>query len=155
MTGPTPLLVVGDALLDHDLCGRADRLAPDAPVPVVHGARLTSRPGGAALAAYLAAADGREVTLVTALGDDETGRTVRRLLGDRVRLVELPIAGRLPSKTRVMAQGVPVLRLDDGDGRVSGATEEARAAVDAARAVLVADYGRGAADVLRGPLTRA
>lgn len=155
MTGPTPLLVVGDALLDHDLCGRADRLAPDAPVPVVHGARLTSRPGGAALAAYLAAADGREVTLVTALGDDETGRTVRRLLGDRVRLVELPIAGRLPSKTRVMAQGVPVLRLDDGDGRASGATEEARAAVDAARAVLVADYGRGAADVLRGPLTRA
>ena len=30
-----PLVVVGDALLDRDLEGRAGRLAPDAPVPVV------------------------------------------------------------------------------------------------------------------------
>ncbi|QTA36688.1 D-glycero-beta-D-manno-heptose 1-phosphate adenylyltransferase [Streptomyces sp. CA-256286] len=155
MTRPVPLLVVGDALLDYDLSGRADRLAPDAPVPVVHGAHRTTRPGGAALAAFFAAADGRDVTLVTALGDDEAGRTLRRLLNDRVRLVELPIAGQVPSKTRVMAQGVPVLRLDDGDGHASGATDEARAVVDAARAVLVADYGRGAADVLRESLTRA
>ncbi|MEU0098460.1 MULTISPECIES: D-glycero-beta-D-manno-heptose 1-phosphate adenylyltransferase [unclassified Streptomyces] len=155
MTVPAPLLVVGDALLDHDLSGRADRLAPDAPVPVVHGARRSTRPGGAALAAYFAAADGREVTLVTALGDGEADRTLRLLLQDRVRLVELPLTGELPRKTRVMAQGVPVLRLDDGDGRAAGATDEARAAIGAAGAVLVADYGRGAADVLREALTRA
>jgi len=30
-----PLVVVGDALLDRDLDGQAERLAPDAPVPVV------------------------------------------------------------------------------------------------------------------------
>ena len=30
-----PLVVVGDALLDRDLDGRVERLAPDAPVPVV------------------------------------------------------------------------------------------------------------------------
>ncbi|MEU0158272.1 D-glycero-beta-D-manno-heptose 1-phosphate adenylyltransferase [Streptomyces sp. NPDC006261] len=155
MSRPAPLLVVGDALLDHDLSGRADRLAPDAPVPVVHGAHRTTRPGGAALAAYFAAADGRDVTLVTALGDDEAGQTLRRLLTDRVRLVELPITGQVPSKTRVMARGVPVLRLDEGEGHASGATDDARAAIEAARAVLVADYGRGAADVLREPLTRA
>ncbi|MER6772530.1 PfkB family carbohydrate kinase [Streptomyces bacillaris] len=155
MNRPAPLLVVGDALLDHDLSGHADRLAPDAPVPVVHGAHRTTRPGGAALAACFAAADGREVTLVTALGDDEAGDRLRDLLRGRVRLVELPISGRVPSKTRVLAQGVPVLRLDDGEGRASAATDEAREAVAAARAVLVADYGRGAADVLREPLTRA
>ena len=33
-----PLVVVGDALLDRDLEGRAGRLAPDAPVPVVASA---------------------------------------------------------------------------------------------------------------------
>ncbi|TQE38359.1 D-beta-D-heptose 1-phosphate adenosyltransferase, partial [Streptomyces ipomoeae] len=55
MSAPAPLLVVGDALLDHDLCGRAERLAPDAPVPVVSGTRRTTRPGGAALTACLAA----------------------------------------------------------------------------------------------------
>ncbi|MEU1125251.1 PfkB family carbohydrate kinase, partial [Streptomyces sp. NPDC005899] len=155
MTGPTPLLVVGDALLDHDLSGHADRLAPDAPVPVVHGARRTTRPGGAALAACLGAADGREVTLVTALGDDDASRILRRLLKGRVRLVELPLTGELPCKTRVMARGVSLLRLDDGDGRAAGATEEAYAAVEAAAAVRGADYGRGTADVLREALTRA
>ncbi|MEU5716941.1 D-glycero-beta-D-manno-heptose 1-phosphate adenylyltransferase [Streptomyces sp. NPDC020403] len=155
MNGPTPLLVVGDALLDHDLSGHADRLAPDAPVPVVNGARRTTRPGGAALAACLGAADGRVVTLVTALGDDEASRTLRRLLAGRVRLIELPLTGELPCKTRVMARGVPLLRLDDGDGRAAAATEQAYAAVEEARAVLVADYGRGAADVLRDALTRA
>ncbi|WP_069169949.1 D-glycero-beta-D-manno-heptose 1-phosphate adenylyltransferase [Streptomyces griseus] len=155
MNGPTPLLVVGDALLDHDLSGHADRLAPDAPVPVVNGARRTTRPGGAALAACLGAADGRAVTLVTALGDDEASRTLRRLLTGRVRLIELPLTGELPCKTRVMARGVPLLRLDDGDGRAAAATAQAYAAVEEARAVLVADYGRGAADVLRDALTRA
>jgi D-beta-D-heptose 7-phosphate kinase/D-beta-D-heptose 1-phosphate adenosyltransferase len=154
-TPPAPLLVVGDALLDHDLSGRADRLAPDAPVPVVTGAHRVTRPGGAALAAYLGASDGREVTLVTALGDDEASHTLRRLLAGRVRLVEMPLTGQLPCKTRIMAQGVPLLRLDDGDGRAGSVTQEALAAVREARAVLVADYGRGTADLLRDALTRA
>ena len=50
-----PLVVVGDALLDVDLEGRAARLAPDAPVPVLDDLRERPRPGGAALAAVLAA----------------------------------------------------------------------------------------------------
>ncbi len=59
MADRTPLVVVGDALLDRDLTGSADRLAPDAPVPVVSECAERVRPGGAALAAYLAARDGR------------------------------------------------------------------------------------------------
>ncbi|MFF4394369.1 PfkB family carbohydrate kinase [Streptomyces sp. NPDC001480] len=155
MTTPAPLLVVGDALLDHDLTGRAERLAPDAPVPVVSGVRRATRPGGAALAACLAAVDGREVTLITALGDDPAGETLRALLAGRVRLVRLPMTGALSSKTRVLAEGRPLLRLDDGDGRARDATDEARRTVAEAGAVLVADYGRGTADVLRDTLTGA
>ena len=37
------LVVVGDALLDRDLDGRAERLAPDAPVPVVDGVEAHDR----------------------------------------------------------------------------------------------------------------
>ncbi|MFI5683435.1 D-glycero-beta-D-manno-heptose 1-phosphate adenylyltransferase [Streptomyces sp. NPDC051636] len=155
MTAPAPLLVVGDALLDHDLTGRAERLAPDAPVPVVSGVRRATRPGGAALAAFLAAADGREVTLVTALGDDPASDTLRELLAGRVRRVELPLTGALSSKTRVLAEGTPLLRLDDGDGRAGSATDEGRRAVADAGAVLVADYGRGTAGVLREALAGA
>jgi D-beta-D-heptose 7-phosphate kinase / D-beta-D-heptose 1-phosphate adenosyltransferase len=152
---PAPLLVVGDALLDRDMCGRADRLAPDAPVPVVEECEERVRPGGAALAALLAASDGREVTLVAALGDDPASRRLRELLTSRIRVVALPLEGDLPEKTRLMAGGRAVARLDRGDGRAAAATEEAEAATAAASAVLVADYGRGTADMLRRALTRA
>ncbi|WP_030423243.1 D-glycero-beta-D-manno-heptose 1-phosphate adenylyltransferase [Streptomyces sp. NRRL F-5065] len=149
MPDRTPLTVVGDALLDRDVTGSADRLAPDAPVPVIAECAEHLRPGGAALAACLAARDGREVTLITGAGDDEAGRALRELLPPRVRLVALPLDGPLPEKTRVLASGRPVVRLDRGGGRAREATAEARAALRSARAVLVSDYGRGAAETLR------
>lgn len=148
-SGTSPLVVVGDALLDRDLTGHADRLAPDAPVPVVTEQGRRARPGGAALAACLAAADGRDVTLITGMGDDPASEELRRLLDGRVRVIGLPLSGALSEKTRVLAQGRPVVRLDRGDGRARGATDEARETVRSAPAVLVSDYGRGAADALR------
>ncbi|MGZ2358130.1 D-glycero-beta-D-manno-heptose 1-phosphate adenylyltransferase [Streptomyces sp. 372A] len=153
MKRPAPLVVVGDSLLDQDVSGHAERLAPDAPVPVVADAEHRTRPGGAALAACLAAATGREITFVTALGDDEASHTVRNLLGHRVRLVEVPLDAPLSRKTRLMADGRPLLRLDEGDGRAAGPSAEAEQALADAGAVLVADYGRGTADVLREALT--
>ncbi|SEB79147.1 rfaE bifunctional protein, domain II [Streptomyces sp. 2131.1] len=153
MKRPAPLVIVGDSLLDQDTTGRAERLAPDAPVPVVGGIEHRTRPGGAALAACLAAAGGREVTFVTALGDDDASQAVRDLLADRVHLVELPLDGPLSRKTRLMADGRPLLRLDEGDGRATGPTTGAEKALADAGAILVADYGRGTADVLRGALT--
>ncbi|MFD5362941.1 D-glycero-beta-D-manno-heptose 1-phosphate adenylyltransferase [Streptomyces tendae] len=148
----TLLVVVGDALLDRDLTGSADRLAPDAPVPVVSECAERIRPGGAALAAYLAARDGREVTLIAGVGDDPAGLALRELLAPWLTLIPLPLTGTVPEKTRVLAQDRPVVRLDRGGGRVRGATDEARDALRSARAVLVSDYGRGAADALRDVL---
>ena len=93
-----PLVVVGDALLDRDLDGRAERLAPDAPVPVVDDPAERCRPGGAALAATLAATlDGRPVVLVTALAGDEAGAALRGLLDlAGVEVVDLGLAGPTP-----------------------------------------------------------
>ncbi|MFV0132940.1 D-glycero-beta-D-manno-heptose 1-phosphate adenylyltransferase [Streptomyces sp. HMX87] len=152
MADRTPLVVVGDALLDRDLTGSADRLAPDAPVPVVSGCAERVRPGGAALAAYLAARDGRDVTLITGLGDDPAARELRQLLEPWLTVIPLPPTGTLPEKTRVLAQDRPVVRLDRGGGRARAATDEARAALRSAPAVFVSDYGRGTADALREEL---
>jgi len=69
------LVVVGDALLDRDLHGEIERFCPEAPAPVVEGLRISSRPGGAALAAALAAGEGHEVTFVTALGEGSAGQS--------------------------------------------------------------------------------
>ena len=147
-----PLVVVGDTLLDVDLEGTAGRLTPDAPVPVLDDLVERPRPGGAGLAALMAAGDGHEVVLVTALGDDDAGRRTEALLRG-VRVVRLPFDGPTPVKTRVRAGGQSLLRLDSGSARGSfGAlspdlASELEALLSGATAVLVADYGRGTTGV--------
>ncbi|WP_449065929.1 PfkB family carbohydrate kinase, partial [Planomonospora algeriensis] len=98
---PGPLVVVGDTLLDVDVEGEAERLCPDAPVPVVAAGRRDRRPGGAGLAALLAARAGAEVVLVTALGDDEPGRWLREALSGLMEVVRLPLRGGTAAKTRI------------------------------------------------------
>ena len=145
------LVVLGDALLDRDLEGTVERLSPEAPVPVVDDPVERSRPGGAALAAALAAGDGeRPVRLVTALADDEPAHELRDLvLRAGVELIELTLDGPTPEKVRVRGGGRTLLRLDRG-GRGNGAVRApagqlaaARDAISEAAAVLVSDYGRG------------
>jgi D-beta-D-heptose 7-phosphate kinase/D-beta-D-heptose 1-phosphate adenosyltransferase len=154
-----PLVVVGDALLDRDLVGTVDRLCPDAPVPVVDSPVDIPRPGGAGLAALLAAGDGRDVVLVTALADDAPGRELAGLLERAgVRVVDLGLDGATPEKVRVRSDGRSLLRLDRGGpaGVPGDLTAEAAALMEQAGAVLVADYGRGVAagTAMRGALSR-
>lgn len=140
-----PLVVVGDALLDADLTGHAGRLAPDAPVPVLDGLEEVRRPGGAALAAALAARSGAEVVLMTALAGDDDGAALAALVADAgVRLVALPLDGATPVKRRVRAAGQNLLRLDSGgNGAPGDVSPEALDVLAGAGALLVSDYGRG------------
>lgn len=157
-----PLVVVGDALLDIDVEGSAERLTPDAPVPVLDRLVESPRPGGAALAAAMAARDGHEVVLVTALGDDEAGERVEHLL-DGVEVRRLRYDGPTPVKQRVRAGGQSLLRLDSGSrpGTVHddpGGPDHRAGLAEVLRdagSVLVADYGRGVTAVrsLREALT--
>lgn len=143
-----PLVVVGDVLLDRDLDGTVERICPDAPVPVVDDPVTTLRPGGAGLAAALAAADGREVTLITALARDNGGDELVRLLGAaEVNVVDLGLVGPTPEKVRVRSDGRSLVRLDYGHrrGRVGAFTPVAATALAGVSGVLVADYGRGVA----------
>jgi rfaE bifunctional protein nucleotidyltransferase chain/domain/rfaE bifunctional protein kinase chain/domain len=142
------VVVVGDALLDRDVLGTVERLCPDAPVPVVDERRSIERPGGAGLAARLAAGWGSEVTLVAALGADHAGRTVRRLLAEEgVDVVRWRDPASTVEKERVHVQGRPIVRVDRGVG-ARGLPPPPLAVVETisgADAILVSDYGRGVA----------
>jgi D-beta-D-heptose 7-phosphate kinase / D-beta-D-heptose 1-phosphate adenosyltransferase len=143
-----PLVVLGDLLLDEDVDGRTDRLCPDAPAPVLDVGSTTARPGGAGLAAVLAAADGRPVRLVAALDRDDAARRLRALLEGCVTLVAGPGTGGTAVKTRMRADGRVLLRADRGEGRAGdrfGAEVGIGRALRGAGAVLVSDYGRGVA----------
>jgi D-beta-D-heptose 7-phosphate kinase/D-beta-D-heptose 1-phosphate adenosyltransferase len=149
------LVVIGDCLLDRDVEGDVERLSPDAPVPVLDERLLTSRPGGAGLAAALASADGWPVTLVTALADDSAGLELRLLLAEHgVELVDLGLEGATPEKIRLRAGTRSLMRLDRGGARARiGSPDGALLGLlSDAGTVLVSDYGRGVAaqeDVLR------
>lgn len=149
-----PVLVLGDALLDVDVDGHVERTTPDAGLPVFDVTRETARPGGAALAAALLAADGTAVVLATALCADEAGSRLRHLLAEcAVPVLAGPGAGGTVVKTRLTG----LARIDRGGGRPApgfgdAMVESLRAALRTAAAVLVSDYGRGmAAD----PVVRA
>lgn len=142
------LLVVGDALLDRDVDGTSTRLAPDAPVPVLDPDRESLRPGGAALAALLAARDGSDVTLVTALDDEEPGDLLRMMLSrEGVTVMELPIRITTAEKVRLRIGGRTVLRVDRGGDVDVGVAQPVAMKLDGFDAVLVADYGRGVTTV--------
>ncbi|MFI5890101.1 PfkB family carbohydrate kinase [Actinoplanes sp. NPDC051513] len=147
------LVIVGDTLLDRDVDGAVRRIAPDAPAPVLDEESVHERPGGAGLAALLAAADGHEVTLITAIASDAAGARLSEMLAG-VELHALPLPGSTPEKVRLRAGGQVLLRLDRG-GAPAPPGDAPQAALDAlrdAKAILVSDYGRG---VARHPALRA
>ncbi len=136
-----PLVVVGDCLLDVDLQGRASRLCPDEPAPVVEDIVTTARPGGAGLAAMICARLGPTI-LVTALGDDDAGQRVRQMLADTVTVIDL---GGQPtvSKTRVRVGGRTIARLDEVHSEPGTTRDLHPEVLRGAAAVLVSDYGLG------------
>jgi D-beta-D-heptose 7-phosphate kinase/D-beta-D-heptose 1-phosphate adenosyltransferase len=137
------VVVVGDVLLDVDVSGSAERLSPDAPVPVVDVQRTERRAGGAGLVAAMLARDGHDVVLVTALSGDARSAELRGALhGIAVH------SGRsnapTPVKTRLRAAGQSLARIDEGCGipPVPEVTPDMLAQVASADAIVVADYGR-------------
>ncbi|MBC3762500.1 PfkB family carbohydrate kinase [Quadrisphaera oryzae] len=155
------VVVVGDAVLDRDLLGRSDRVAPDAPVPVVDLTGLDESPGGAGLTALLVAGRAR-TSLVAPVADDDAGRRLREALegaAEPVEVVALGHAGGTRTKTRVRVAGQSLVRLDEG-GPATPVDVDARVLAEAlaeADVVLVSDYGAGTTldPVVRAALAEA
>ena len=74
------VVLVGDLMLDRYVYGNAERLSPEAPVPVLHYQREEFRLGGAGGVAGMLAALGAAVRVVGVVGADEAGAEVRRRL---------------------------------------------------------------------------
>ena len=148
----TRIVVIGDAMLDIYLAGNADRISPEAPVPVVTVHTRRYALGGAANVAANVAAIGADCRLVAVIGDDARGDSfkgelVQAGLGDG----HLSVVPDRPttSKTRVVAHGQQVVRIDEeveepipdaAAGRVVAALERAMADADA---LLIEDYNKG------------
>lgn len=142
------VLVAGDAMLDEYWFGDAGRISPEAPVPVVRTGSSERRPGGAANVALNAAALGAHVRLVAAVGRDERGDALERMLTDAgvrcdfVRSPELPTIHKL----RVLARNQQLIRLDAEqplDACAEALADRVGAALPATDIVLLSDYAKG------------
>jgi D-beta-D-heptose 7-phosphate kinase / D-beta-D-heptose 1-phosphate adenosyltransferase len=146
------LLVIGEAMLDCYLYGATDRLCREAPVPIVDVGRRVEVPGGAANTAVNACALGAMVTLLSVIGGDAEGATLRRTLAghgvEGTALLEDSSRHTL-AKQRLVAGGHMLVRFDQGStGPLAPVSERAlgarlRELLPIHEAVLVSDYGYG------------
>ena len=143
------ILVVGDVMLDRYWFGDVSRISPEAPVPVVHVTRNENRIGGAGNVARNAAALGAQVSLLSVVGCDEAGQTLRALLEAEtftVHLHEDPAFSTI-TKLRVIGRQQQLLRVDfetQPGHEVLAAKLEAYAQLLAdCDVVILSDYGKG------------
>jgi len=143
------VLVVGDAMLDRYWFGAVERISPEAPVPVVRVNREEERLGGAANVALNVKALGARTTLLTAVGDDEPARSLRRL-HEREGIVSL--LGSDPKlytivKLRVIGRSQQLIRVDFENQPEHEVLTQMLADFERVLpehdAVLFSDYGKG------------
>ncbi|MBX3357712.1 MAG: D-glycero-beta-D-manno-heptose 1-phosphate adenylyltransferase [Phycisphaeraceae bacterium] len=154
---PFTAVVVGDFMLDQLVHGNAERLSPEAPVPVLHVVKEEDRPGGAAnVCLDLVAMKGR-VRAVGVVGADEAGRSLRRLLEeagvDATGLVEDPTRPTTRKRSMIgLAQHRHPQKMfrEDHESREpvdEGVTarlmEAFERAAEGADVVCIEDYGKG------------
>ena len=145
------VLVVGDVMLDHYIAGQVKRISPEAPVPVVTVGRSWFVPGGAANVARNLVRLGVEVSLAGLAGDDAAAENLRKALADEGITDHLSVSSfrRTTCKTRVLAQGQQLLRLDE-EVKAPLSAEESdamrRCVLDllpGQNAVVLSDYAKG------------
>lgn len=115
------ILVVGDIMLDRFLWGNVSRISPEAPVPVVEVARESSYPGGAANVARNLVPFCRSVSVLGIAGTGPDAGELLNLLqhqGIDTSAVIQNVAHRTIVKTRVIAQGQQVVRIDHEEPRL-------------------------------------
>lgn len=112
------VLVVGDAMLDTYYIGDVRRISPEAPVPVFRKMKERCVLGGAANVAVNLIAAGQDVSMMSIIGNDNTGKTLKNIFevqGINTDMV-IPLDRHTTEKTRFLAaNNQQVLRLDVED----------------------------------------
>jgi len=107
------VLVIGDVMLDRFWHGKATRISPEAPVPVVKVSDVDDRPGGAGNVAVNLAALGVATTLSGLVGDDAHAVLLRAAVEAKgVRWSVMPCAAETIVKLRVMSRSQQLIRMD-------------------------------------------
>jgi rfaE bifunctional protein kinase chain/domain len=154
------VVVIGDTIADQFIYGEISRVSREAPVFILRHEQTETTPGGAGNCAANLAALGAKVSLISVIGNDETGQILDR----KLREAGVDCSGLLQSagrrtttKVRILAGQIhstrqQVIRIDyDTESGLSMELQEALGveiskAVGDAGAVVISDYNYGVAN---------
>jgi D-beta-D-heptose 7-phosphate kinase/D-beta-D-heptose 1-phosphate adenosyltransferase len=149
----TPVLVVGDLIVDHYIWGGVNRISPEAPVVVVDVNKEDKRPGGAGNVGHNLVELGARVHVCGVVGDDLEGRALTEQLeslGMQTGGVFVDRNRPTTVKTRVIAHAQQVVRVDRESRDILSAAfqesigAEVREKLSTVGSVIISDYGKGA-----------
>jgi D-beta-D-heptose 7-phosphate kinase/D-beta-D-heptose 1-phosphate adenosyltransferase len=112
---PKNVLVVGDLMVDHYTYGKAKRISPEAPVPVVQVERENNLPGGAGNVMCNLSALGMRVIALCRIGEDNIGALCRTSLekqGIDTQGIVVDHTFTTPIKNRIIADTQQIVRVD-------------------------------------------
>lgn len=146
------VLIIGDVMLDSYIWGAAERISPEAPVPIVNVKKKDFRLGGAANVALNIASLGATPVLCALIGNDEDGKKLIQRLGES----NIPNEGIVVStfrpttvKTRIIASHQHVVRVDEETDLPVNEHEEQQVwqriekLLPACQVVIFEDYDKG------------
>ena len=142
------VLVVGDVMLDRYWHADANRISPEAPVPVASIKDTHDRAGGAANVALNISSLGAQATLLGVVGEDSEGVSLQTLL-EQNQIKSKLIASdsvRTTSKIRIVSRNQQLIRLDFDDKAhdcASKISKQYSEIIDSASIVIFSDYGKG------------
>lgn len=141
--------VIGDLMLDRFYFGRASRISPEAPVPVVNVDRLEDLPGGAGNVAMNIASLGATCNLCGLTGHDEAASELKKRLhavGVNCLFHQTPDVGTI-IKSRVISNHQQLIRLDfekrfepEQTVKMQGLADQM---LDQAQVLVLSDYNKG------------
>jgi D-beta-D-heptose 7-phosphate kinase/D-beta-D-heptose 1-phosphate adenosyltransferase len=144
--------VIGDIMADKFIYGPANRLSPEAPVPVVFVEKQILKLGGAANVAHNIATMHGNARMFGAVGDDETGNSLLAEMQEKsiatTGVVRMQRRGTT-LKTRIVAQSQHIVRFDVEDPSPLPDTERQELidhfehAASALDLLIVSDYDKG------------
>ena len=136
--------VIGDIMLDRWILGTADRMSPEAPVPVLKESYQTFSIGGAGNLAFNLANLSVHVGLHGAVGSDKEGYKIIELLKDCKTLTSNVSFDNsiTTTKTRLVGQGGQHILRWDREELYTGNIEQSLV-VDNDDVVVISDYNKG------------
>jgi len=144
------VLVVGDVMLDHYIWGDANRISPEAPVPVIDVASDTYSAGGAANVALNVASLGAKATVAGFFGRDDAGKRLSGIITQKgISMIATPGTGTTIVKTRLVVRRQQLCRLDRESPLHSYQIDSTRIETTFAKiigkidAVIFSDYAKG------------